>query len=218
MFLKSQVILFYGAALFLLSINLFTDAEFRGAVLGLYGWWACLVAVAMLLGVFGPPPLKLESRSTIMGQDPNSAAGFFALGAICIASDSLAFASRRAFARLLLALLAISALIMAIIQTGSRGGLLDLIAGILGLSLCGGRPSRKKRALIAIAVLGLMGGLVLHEFRAGTPTADRLKDTWSQGDTAGRIEIYDAAWSMLRERPILGHGAANNASRCWEPR
>jgi O-antigen ligase len=210
MFLKTQAILFYSIVLFLISANLFEDAGFRGAVLSFYGWWVSLVAIGMLLGVFGPPPLRLEGRSSILGQDPNSAAGFFALGAVCIAGDSLTSSSRRATARFLLALLAIAVLIMAIIQTGSRGGLLDIVAGILGLALCGVKATRKKRALIAGAVIGLLGILVLRELRQGTATATRLMDTWNQGDTAGRTEIYAAAWSMFREKPLLGYGGANN--------
>ena len=209
-FLGNQATLIQMAVLFLISANLFEDADFRAAALRFYGWWASLVAVGMLLGVFGGQSLGSEGRSTILGQDPNVAAGFFALGAVCIAGDAWILASRRFAARLILALLAIAALLVAILETGSRGGLLVLVAGILGLAVCGGKATRMKRLLIAGAVIGVLGVMVLHELRQGTTTASRLMDTWNQGDTAGRTKIYAMAWTMFLERPLLGYGGANN--------
>jgi O-antigen ligase len=209
-FLNKQAILIYSAVLFLISANLFEDADFRGAVLRFYGWWVSLVAVGMMLGLFGTVYLGIEGRSSILGQDPNVAAGFFATGAVCLAGDPGLFASRRFAARGLATLLAIAALITAIIQTGSRGGLLVFVAGILGLAVCGGKATRKRRALIAGAVIAVFGALLLREFQQGTIAAGRLMNTWTQGDTAGRGAIYDAAWSMFLERPLLGYGGAAN--------
>jgi hypothetical protein len=206
----SEMTLIQLAVLFLISLNLFEDAGFRGPLLGFFGWWTALVAGGMLLGVFGAKLEGDEGRSTLVGLDPNAAAALFALGAVCILGGFQSSASKRLGARLVAALLAVSTLITAILQTGSRGGLTVLIAGILGLIACGAKTTRGKRALILLCAGGLLGMLVLREFQHGTEAASRLSKTWNQGDTAGRTEIYDVAWPMFLERPLLGYGGANN--------
>jgi O-antigen ligase len=209
-FLSKQVILIYSAVLFLISANLLSDADFRGSILQFYGWWVSLVALGMMLGVFGDVYLEVEGRSSILGQDPNVAAGFFAAGAVCLAGDPELFESRWFLVRCAAALLAVSILITAIIQTGSRGGLMVVIAGIAGLAVCGGRATRGRRMLIAAAALAAVAALIFREFQQGTIAAGRMMDTWIDGDTAGRGAIYETAWSMFRERPMLGYGGGNN--------
>ena len=212
LFVSKQVILIYGAVIFLISANLLADARFRGRVLRFYGWWASLVAVGMLLGVFGDVYRGEEGRDSIFGQDPNVAAGFYASGAICIAGDPGLFAPKGRFVRCLAALLAIVGLIIAIIQTGSRGGLAVFVAGIVGLAVCGGRATRTKRVWIAVAALGALTVLIVREFQNNTIAAGRLMNAWTLGDTAGRGEIYDESWRMFLERPLLGYGGANNVA------
>jgi O-antigen ligase len=101
-------------------------------------------------------------------------------------------------------------LILAIFQTGSRGGLLVLVSGIMGLVVCGAKATRTKRAGIAVAAALLLGAMILREVQHGTVAASRLSKSWNEGDTAGRTEIYDVAWPMFLERPLLGYGGANN--------
>ena len=82
-FLAAQVTLAQMVLLFLISINLFEDAGFRGNLMRFYGWWMSLVGLGMLLGVFGAQYSEIPGRSSIMQQDPNVAAvrpadcGFF---------------------------------------------------------------------------------------------------------------------------------------------
>jgi O-antigen ligase len=209
-FLATQVILCYSAVLFLVSLNLFADEEFRRAALRFYGWCAALVAVGMLLGAFGGPARELDGRVSILGQDPNAAAGFFALGALCLAGDTRLFERGRLFVRFLLTPLALGALLVGILQTESRGGMLAFVAGILGLAVCGGKGARGKRLMLAgVAILGL-GLMVLREFEQNTSLSVRLADSWYEGDTAGRTHIYETAWAMFLEKPLMGYGGANN--------
>lgn len=210
-FRENQRTLIQMAALFLISANLFEEAAFRQSLLRFYGWWVSLVAAAMVAGAFGDRFDGIQARTSILGQDPNVAAGFFALGAICVAGDPWVFKSKLFIARASVALLAISTLIMAMLRTGSRGGLVVFASGIAGLAICGGKASWKRRVLIAGAVIGVFGLMLLLEFLQGSATASRLSDAWSQGDTSGRLNIYRAAWSMFLERPLLGFGGANNA-------
>lgn len=206
----AEMTLLQLVVLFLISVNLFADADFRGPLLSFYGWWTSLVAGGMLLGIFGARLADDEGRSTLAGLDPNAAAALYALGVVCILGGLQADKSKRLGARLLAALLAVTTLVLAILQTGSRGGLLVLVSGILGLIVCGAKTTRMKRVLIALAAAGLIAALIAREFQHGTVAASRLSKTWNQGDTAGRTEIYDVAWPMFLERPLLGYGGANN--------
>jgi O-antigen ligase len=208
LFLSKQLILFFNVAIFVIASNLLEDEEFRRTALRVYGWWVAIVAVAMMVGVFGQMYLGEAGRGTILGQDPNVAAGFFAMGAVCLAGDLLG--ARRWVLRSIPVLAAVGALVTAIIWTGSRGGLVVFVAGVVGLAVCGSRATRGRRALIAAAVILVFAGLIHREFQNGTIAAGRLMQTWTEGDTAGRGKIYEAAWGMVWERPLLGWGGAAN--------
>lgn len=209
-FKANEMTLIQMVALFLISINLFSEPKFRASVMRAYGWWVSVVALAMVSGVLTSPWTGIEGRNSLLELDPNVAAGFFGLAAVCLAGDSDVLESRMFVARLGATLLAVCGVVIAILQTGSRGGLLALIAGVLGLGLCGRKETFRKRLSVFAAVAAAIGLLILREFQLGTATASRLMNTWNTGDTAGRNIIYDAAWVMFWQRPIMGWGGANN--------
>jgi O-antigen ligase len=138
------------------------------------------------------------------------AAGLFALAAVCLAGDPRLFGPKRPQLRLIAAVLAITVLILAILKTGSRGGLIGFAIGILALGACAGKATRARRLLIAGAVIGALLLLVGYEFSQGTEAAARLDAAWSRGDTAGREAIWKVCWAMFQEKPFFGYGVANN--------
>jgi O-antigen ligase len=215
-FRENQATLIQMVALFLISANLFMDAGFRQRLMRFFGWWISLVAVGMNFGYVGGKLAAMEGRATLLGQDPNGAAGLFAIGAICLAGALREFAAKRQVVRFALAVVGVFSLVIGILQTGSRGGLIDILAGVVALSVCGAKESRRARLLIVGAFIGLLAVLVVREFRQGTETATRLTDTWENGDTAGRTPIYDVAWEMFLERPLLGYGGTNNFTELGE--
>ena len=208
-FMEHQTTLAQMAILFLISVNLLADEDFRMRLFRLFGWWLGLVALGMVMGLFGAG-FDSENRASIITQDPNVTASLLTAGALCVAGDRKLLDAKRRLSRVLISLSAVIVMITAILKTGSRGGLLALGAGFIGLGVCGGKGTWKTRILIVAVVIGLLGGLVEFEFQRGTTTAARLERSWSGGDLAGRTEIYAAAWSMFLERPLLGYGGANN--------
>ena len=208
-FREAQLTLIQFGALFLISANLFADEEFRKRVLRVFGWGMVLVAVALILGAFGMD-MSGEGRGSIQSENPNALAGLFALAALCMVGDPLVISSERRLPYALLALPAAAVLGAGIMTTGSRGALTALAAGIAGLAACGGKANRSVRAAVAVVVIGLFGVLVWREFENGTPMAVRLEKTVDRGDTAGRTGIYDAAWQMFVDRPMLGYGGVMN--------
>ena len=151
-----------------------------------------------------------DGRTSLGAQDPNVTAGFFAMGAACLVGDRRLFAPGRSKAASAAALVMMGVLIYGILSTGSRGGLMAFAAGVLALGACGGKGNRKRNILIAGAAIVVLGLMIRREFQAGTTTSARLDRAWNEGDTAGRTLIWDMAWEMFRERPLLGYGGVNN--------
>lgn len=209
-FKANMMTLLQMAALFLISINVFEEGRFRRGVLRAYGWWVSLVSLGMVTGVLLSPWTGVEGRNSLLDLDPNVAAGFFGLAAVCLGGDPALFGSRLFGLHLAATLAALCSLFVAILQTGSRGGLLALVMGVLGLAFCGRAETFRRRMSVFAAVGAALGLLILREFAMNTATAARLMNTWNTGDTAGRNFIYDAAWTMFWERPIMGFGGANN--------
>lgn len=97
---------------------------------------------------------------------------------------------------------------LAIIQTGSRGGLICFAVGVLVWAVGSGRTTaaRLRGFAAGVAVLGVLAFGVLHSDMLRT----RLLDAAESGALAGRERIYPAAVSMISERPLLGWGPIEN--------
>jgi O-antigen ligase len=144
-------------------------------------------------------------RVTALGQNADFIAGIWAVAllvALHLASERVA----RPFLRR--ALLAGVILLMAatIMQTGSRGALVALVAGLL--VYLGGRATAGIRlrdvvggtaALVAITTLVFTSDTMRHRFAMS-----------SEGNLAGREHIYPELLNMYVERPVLGWGPVAN--------
>jgi len=209
-FRANELTLVQMVGLFVISSNLLKDGKYRASLLRFYGWWSAVVAATMVLGVFGHQFEDVEGRFTLLGEDPNFTAGMFALGAVCIAGNKKLREANFFLPRLGAAMAALGVSTAAILETGSRGGLLSFAAGIFGLTLCGSKVSRRKRMLLGGGLVILLSGMVAEEFARGSTTAHRLQRSWDEGDTAGRTEIWELSRKMVSERPLLGYGGVNN--------
>jgi len=99
---------------------------------------------------------------------------------------------------------AASLMIVALLTTGSRGGLLGLFAGALILLWDEARLSRKLGYSLAISgvvllTLLLVPGIALR-------FTQLLEPDFYSGDRARRIYEYLAAWTMFRRAPLFGFG------------
>jgi O-antigen ligase len=186
--------------LFWISSNVMRDREVvRGALLTL-GVSGAVFAALQLAGVTGAA--RSIERASALGQNPNEVAGIFALGLLALLG--LAYAGERGPTWLRLFGWPLYLLLgLAIIQTGSRGGLAALGAGLVALLFAGGGPRlRARNALIVLASLGVL--LVVAYFSEGTRY--RWEQALESGDLAHREQLYPAAWGMFLEKPLLGWG------------
>jgi O-antigen ligase len=145
-------------------------------------------------------------RVSALGQNANSAAMILAAGLVAVVG--LAFMSRRKDGWRLVFLGALAALLgFAVLETGSRGGLAALLAGVLLLALAANTLRSRLRngaiALLAISLL-IVATLQLPMMK------NRLEESMKTGDLAGREQLYPALWTMFLEKPVLGWGPVEN--------
>jgi O-antigen ligase len=141
-------------------------------------------------------------RVTALGFHPNNLARILMLG--LLAMIGLTFGRSRSLLRPIFVTWPFIVLIgAALIQTGSRGGLLALAAGIMTLVLRSGTFGMKVlNATILVFMLGFFFWAALQSdiMRA------RFEETLEEGDLARRELIYPTAWQMFLEKPLLGWG------------
>jgi O-antigen ligase len=141
-----------------------------------------------------------EDRPAGTFYNPNFLAGFLAVALLLLVGAQIFPApggARRSRLRLALAAGEATLLLAALLVTGSRGGVLALLAGLALLLLV-----RSSRAA-AVGIAAIVAGLLL----VPNPFVQRLQ-TLPQTDNFAftRLSIWKSAWSMLLDHPWLGIG------------
>jgi O-antigen ligase len=170
------------------------------AILQVFGVTSHLVSVT---GEYG--------RVTALREHPNGLAAVLALGFLALMG--LAYRRRNGAAPVrLLAWPLLTLLAIAIVKTGSRGGLLALAAGLLTFALTG-ESTRSRARNVLVVLLAALCCIWLVE---RSPTARwrwqmTLDDPLSSGSLARREEIFPTAWAMFLERPLTGWGPSQHS-------
>jgi O-antigen ligase len=145
-------------------------------------------------------------RVSALGQNANSAAMILAAGLVALIGLTLVRQSRGPLRFVASGLLA-ALLGLAVLETGSRGGLASLLGGVLVFALAADSMRvRLRNGLIALLAIALLtfGALRLPMMK------NRLVDSVLTGNMAGREQLYPALWNMFLERPVLGWGPVTN--------
>jgi O-antigen ligase len=180
-----------------------SDRVARNAALAL-GAACTLLAILQLSGITttaSDEAAKVE-RVTALGFHPNNVARIFALG--ILAFVGLAAGAKKGIIRprwvvwIAFALMGIS-----MVQTGSRGGLLALGAGLSAFILRAGSIAVKARNIML--VLFALTFFVVAALQSDVMRA-RFDATIENGDLARRDQIYPVAWGMFLEKPFFGWG------------
>ncbi|HSA55383.1 MAG TPA: O-antigen ligase family protein [Gemmatimonadaceae bacterium] len=161
--------------------------------------WFGIAATAMDVWTGG-------QRVTVLGQNPNLSAIILSVGLVTVLG--LQATRARWLPRFELLSWPLAAAIgFAIIQSGSRGGLLCAAAGMLVFFLHGRTFWRRlmNAAVGTVAVALLAWGALQSEMMRG-----RLVESAEAGRYAGRELIYPTAIQMFSERPLLGWGPIDN--------
>ncbi len=160
-------------------------------------------AVALLV-VWQLPSVEAIERATLrFGAqvfDPNQLAAALVLpaGAALALGRGTGFLGRWR-------LVALAPIGLAVVLTGSRGGLLALVAAVAMLAVT--RPRRSLR----LAVLVVAGSLLLAPLapRGALQQMSRRYATALTDRGAGRLDIWSVGLAMVEDRPLRGIGFAN---------
>jgi len=145
-------------------------------------------------------------RVSMLGQNANHSSMMMAAGLVALIA--LGYTGSAPWRRRRLLIWPVAALIgFAIIQNGSRGGILALAMGVMTFALSGaGVRARIRSASIVLVALGL---LIWASYNS-EGMRNRFQETASTGYMAGRERIYPELVRMFAERPILGFAPIAN--------
>ena len=136
-------------------------------------------------------------RVTVLGQNPNWSAIVLSIGFVAVLN----------LRPKLLAWPAAAVIGLALVQTGSRGGLLCAAAATVMLLWHGKTLGARLRGL-GLAFMAIVG-LAITTYETPMLRA-RFEAAFEEHSFAGRENIYPAVLSMIRERPFLGWGPVEN--------
>jgi O-antigen ligase len=193
-------------ALFWISFNLLRfPGVARGALLTLS--ISCAFCAAMQVsGIGGPAVAMDEGRTAAFGQNPNEVANYFAVGLVALVCLVYGRNARRSGFRPL-AWLLLAVLGLAIVQTGSRGGLVAVTVGLVTFMLGGeGARPRLRNVLIVAVAIGLF--LILSVY--SETSRRRWEAALTAGNLAHREQLYPEAVEMFLEQPLLGWGPVSH--------
>jgi O-antigen ligase len=145
-------------------------------------------------------------RVTAFGQNANLSAMILSAGLITVLG--LTAVRERWLPRLGLLALPLAAVMgWAIVQTGSRGGVLCAAFGLAVFAFAGRTPRQRIRN----GIIGLLAlGLLIWGVTRSEVLRERFVAAAEQGALAGRENIWPAALEMIQERPLFGWGLIDN--------
>jgi O-antigen ligase len=202
------VVVLQGVLVFLAAANVMQDQKVARRTLVTFVA-ACSVRAALpLLGVGRTtnPVWTGGERISALGQNANSAAMIMAAGLVVLIGLTLV-RRQRSLASLILPVSLSVLLSVAILETGSRGGFVALVGGVLVLAVAANTWRQGLRngaiAVLAIALLAVAASRL-------PMMKNRLIDTAKTGNLAGREQLYPALWGMFLEKPVMGWGPISN--------
>jgi len=187
-----------------IAYNVMSDRRVAEQALLTFAAGCVVLALLQVTGVAGRA-VDIDSaivRTTALGFHPNNLARILMLGLLALIG--LTFGRGKSLLRPIFVTWPFIVLVgAALIQTGSRGGLLALVAGLMTLVLRRGTIWLK--VLNTTVLLLVIGFFFLAALQSDVMRA-RFEQTIEEGDLARREQIYPTAWQMFQEKPLVGWG------------
>tara|TARA_R110000751_G_scaffold148623_2_gene253446 strand:+ start:7073 stop:8233 length:1161 start_codon:yes stop_codon:yes gene_type:complete len=165
-----------------------------------------VIVFVLLLYTFLSAGLELNNgRLLIFGENPNSTSSRFTIAFIYVIYLCFHNPFKWNLIRFNLLFLLLPVLFM-VVQSGSRGSLLSLLA-CTGVIIYLSKARLLYKACISLMILLLTPFFVDYLMENGN-MYQRLVDSFVHGGTAGRDVIWNAAIDIILENPLLGVGEA----------
>jgi O-antigen ligase len=165
-----------------------------------YALAAFIFAAGMIVGIQTFSVTSVGSdRMTALGHDPNAVAKLMAMAAVILIGLYLNTSFKHVIGKILL-ILSVPVVLLAMVQTGSRGGTLAFMIGCLVYSLPFLKSRRKWTAIVLVA---LFTSVVLY-FAVTSPAFFERLEAGYHGNLAGRDLIFPVSLEMILERPLFG--------------
>jgi O-antigen ligase len=204
---KSFVTLLMLVLVFWAASNLLRDDGIATRALLTLGIAAFVYAGLTLVGAVNLDEtwVKESGRVTLFGQNANRACLILGSGALALVGLTYA-RDRKLFRPRFLVWPLLAVLVLAMLQTGSRGGLLGFAIGLWTFTVNGRTIGVKLRNSVgALFAVGLLAWAAWQ-----SPIARGRFEKLDQMDLSGREEIFPKAGEMFLERPLLGWGPQRN--------
>jgi O-antigen ligase len=191
------------------AVNLCSRERIGTAALWCFVYSALARSVLPMLGV-GRTSYTVWTggeRMTAFGQNANFSAILLSAGLVTLLG--LTYGRPNTSHRMKVAALPIGLLIgTAIIETGSRGGLLALGGGLVALVFTAGGDLKVRLRNGLVTALAL--GILTYAAFTATVMKNRLEATAETGTLAGREQLWPSLVEMALEKPWAGWGPINN--------
>lgn len=189
---------------FWIASDLLKDERMARSVLLTYLFSAALFAVGIVLRVPGFSEEVVEGRITAAGENLNAVAVHMAIAFLIAIGLILSKTYKKFGTNLLLAALTLPILV-AMISTGSRGGIAAFVIGVCVYLL----PYWKKKRAFAALGFGGLAILAVGLLTASTPEVlERWQESYYERKFSERENIFADSIEMISERPVLGWGPA----------
>ena len=186
-----------------IGTNLLQDERIAKRGLFTYALGAVLLALGSLSHLPGFDTQVVPGRMTDLGQNPNALALHMAIAVVIAVGLWLCGLFKGFVVKLLALIVFIFPPLVVLIQTGSRGGILALAAGLLVYALPLARR-RPKATLAAFTLAVLAMGATLFMLAQDPEFVKRWQAVYYEGSLSSRENIFPAALEMVLERPIFG--------------
>jgi O-antigen ligase len=188
--------------------NLLRNETIARGVLTTLGLACGALALLSLAGVGRTAHVQFTGgeRLTVFGQNANNTAMILSAGLVAL--GGLAYVLHPSWPRRRWLVWPLAGVVgLAVVETGSRGGLAALGAGLLAFML-GGRTAWLRLRNIAVAAIAISA--LLWASYNSTVMRNRLQLSATAGNLAGRERIFPELLRMFREKPVLGWGPITN--------
>src|SRR5215510_7819967 len=194
-FTQVQLLVFFW-----LASDLLKDEKFARSVLLAYSITLGLVAVANILQVSG------FSQMNSRGIEGSSITGSMAFAAVITIGLCL-YTSYKHFLSKVFLLVLTFFILLVLVRTGVRGMILGFMIGSSNYMF----PYwRSKRTWIAIILVILSFVAVLYTTASNPAVLERWRQSYYEGDSSGRDELYPIVVDMILEKPVLGWSVAGS--------